>query len=74
MFVLVKKDNPNEWLCYDGLAKDYWFRPSFHFQVSMWSNLNQNDLMNISDDIRNQVKPMKLVLSEVEVSISGDYS
>ena len=74
MFVLVKKDNPNEWLCYDGLAKDYWFRPAFHFQVSMWSNLNQKDLMGISDNIRNQVKPMKLVLSEVEVSISGDYS
>ena len=74
MFVLVKKDNPNEWLCCDGLTKDYWFRPYFHFQVSMWSNLNQKDLMGISEDIRNQVKPMKLVLSEVEVSISGEYS
>ena len=74
MFVLVKKDNPNEWLCCDGLTKDYWFRPSFHFQVSRWSNLNQKELMKISENIRNQVKPMKLVLLEVEVSISGEYS
>ena len=74
MFVLVKKDNHNEWLCCDGLTKEYWFRPSFHFQVSMWSNLNQKDLMKIPENIRNQVKPMKLVLSEVEVSISGEYS
>ena len=44
MFLLVKKDNHNEWLCYDGLSETYWFRPAFHFQVSMWSNLNHKDL------------------------------
>lgn len=74
MFVLVNKDNPNEWLCYDGLMKECWFRPAFDFQVSLWSNLNHKDFMRIPEDVRDQVKPMKLVLSEVEVSISGIYS
>lgn len=73
MFVLVEKDNPNEWLCYDGLSETYWFRPAFHFQVSIWSNLNHKDFMRIPEDVRNQVKPMKLILSEVEVSTDGDY-
>ena len=68
MFVLVKKENHNEWLCYDGLSETYWFRPAFHFQVSMWSNLNHKDFKRIPEDVRNQIKPMKLVLAEVEVS------
>ena len=73
MFVLVKKENPNEWLCYDSLCNDYYFRPAWNFQVSMYHNMRLSDLNVLPQEIRDQVKPMKLDIVDIEILNNGDF-
>lgn len=63
MYVIVSELDENQWLCYDGLADEYFYKNSFDWRAITSKDISQLDLTQIPSNFA--VKVMKLGLTEV---------
>ena len=63
MYVIVSELDKNQWLCYDGLADDYFYKSSFDWRAIKAKDVSQLDLTKIPSSFA--VKVMKLELVDI---------
>ena len=63
MYVIVSKLDKNQWLCYDSLADDYFYKSSFDWRAITSKDVSQLDLTQIPSSFA--VKVMKLELVDI---------
>ena len=63
MYVIVSELDENKWLCYDGLADDYFYEGSFSWKAIKAKDVSQLDLTKIPSSFA--VKVMKLELVDI---------
>ena len=63
MYVIVSELDENQWLCYDGLADEYFYKDSFDWRAIRSKDVSQLDLTQIPSNFT--VKIMKLELTDI---------
>ena len=63
MYVIVSELDKNQWLCYDGLADEYFYKNSFDWRAIKSKDVSQLDLTQIPSNFT--VKIMKLELTDI---------
>ena len=63
MYVIVSELDKNQWLCYDSLADDYFYKSSFDWRAISSKDVSQLDLTQIPSNFA--VKVMKLELVDI---------
>lgn len=63
MYVIVSALDKNQWLCYDGLADEYFYKSSFDWRAITSKDVSQLDLTQIPSNF--DVKIMKLELTDI---------
>ena len=63
MYVIVSALDKNQWLCYDGLADQYFYESSFDWRAITSKDVSQLDLTQIPSSFA--VKVMKLELVDI---------
>ena len=63
MYVIVSELDKNQWLCYDSLADEYFYKSSFDWRAIKSKDVSQLDLTQIPSNFA--VKIMKLELADI---------
>ena len=63
MYVIVSELDKNQWLCYDSLADEYFYKSSFDWRAITSKDVSQLDLTKIPSSFA--VKVMKLELVDI---------
>ena len=63
MYVIVSELDKNQWLCYDSLADEYFYKSSFDWRAITSKDISQLDLTQIPSNFA--VKIMKLELVDI---------
>ena len=63
MYVIVSELDKNQWLCYDSLANEYFYKSSFDWREKKKKDVSQLDLTKIPSSFA--VKVMKLELVDI---------
>ena len=63
MYVIVSELDKNQWLCYDSLADEYFYKSSFDWRAIKSKHVSQLDLTQIPSSFA--VKVMKLELVDI---------
>lgn len=63
MIVLVNSDN--EWLCYDGLFKEYYFREAFDMRAITFDRISKNELEDIKSKV-GEIVAMKVITKPLQ--------
>ncbi len=63
MYVIVSELDKNQWLCYDSLADEYFYKSSFDWRAIKSKDVAQLDLTQIPSSFA--VKVMKLELVDI---------
>ena len=63
MYVIVSELDKNQWLCYDSLADEYFYKSSFDWRAIKAKDVSQLDLTQIPSNF--DVKVMKLALVDI---------
>ena len=63
MYVIVSELDKNQWLCYDSLADEYFYKSSFDWRAITSKDVSRLDLTKIPSSFA--VKVMKLELVDI---------
>ena len=61
MYVIVSELDKNQWLCYDSLADEYFYKSSFDWRAIKSKDVSQLDLTQIPSNFAFKVMKLELV-------------